>query len=358
MTNLGIENKTFMFTGRIRITRHEAQDLVESLGGIAGSSVSGNTDYLVVGEDPGSKLDRARVLGVTILTEQEFFTLVEAERKDSVHLTPTQQDGTEDLTDEQWEGIAKLGIPVMTGEQLERLLKYHSPSYENPKRLEGIEKEITLLPPSICKFCGATIPYSVYTEDTYTTPEGTYYCFNCRQYSDQDHHNCWYEPLDLGAAIVHVCFLCDNFREMTDIEQREHQDHKAAEDWYNSAERVLSEHRKEEEDKAFLEKYAPILKKYQRHICSSWERVDTQSDSGFYKICKDCGKIMVVKTIKVAENTNQEFEDTDNPAVGDAGKGVGPDEGVGNANKPGVLYIDARKERRYQQWVRRHTESP
>jgi DNA ligase (NAD+) len=69
---------TFVFTGGLtRYTRDEAKRLVESLGGRASSSVSAKTDYVVVGTDPGSKADRARELGVAILTENEFTALIQ-----------------------------------------------------------------------------------------------------------------------------------------------------------------------------------------------------------------------------------------------------------------------------------------
>ncbi len=72
-----LAGKRFVFTGRLeRFTRDEARDLVESLGARAGESVSGNTDYVVAGEDPGSKLDEARDQGVRILDESEFVRLV------------------------------------------------------------------------------------------------------------------------------------------------------------------------------------------------------------------------------------------------------------------------------------------
>jgi DNA ligase (NAD+) len=72
-----LESKTFVFTGTLAsVAREEARRLVESLGGRTASSVSKRVDYLVVGEDPGSKLDRARELGIQILTEEEFQKMV------------------------------------------------------------------------------------------------------------------------------------------------------------------------------------------------------------------------------------------------------------------------------------------
>ena len=53
--------------------RKEAQFKVESLGAKVNSSVSANTDYLVVGENPGAKYKKALELGIKILNEEEFF---------------------------------------------------------------------------------------------------------------------------------------------------------------------------------------------------------------------------------------------------------------------------------------------
>lgn len=68
-----LEGKTFVFTGELAgYTRSEVKRLVESLGGRATSSVSGETDYVVVGESPGSKLEEARKKGVKTIGEKEF----------------------------------------------------------------------------------------------------------------------------------------------------------------------------------------------------------------------------------------------------------------------------------------------
>ncbi|MFZ5515298.1 MAG: NAD-dependent DNA ligase LigA [Candidatus Zhuqueibacterota bacterium] len=69
--------KTFVFTGTLEIfTRHEAEALVVSLGGQAASSVSRKTDFVVVGQNAGSKADKARELGIPILSEEEFKRMV------------------------------------------------------------------------------------------------------------------------------------------------------------------------------------------------------------------------------------------------------------------------------------------
>jgi len=72
-----LEGKVFVFTGELRsMGRSDAEALVTSLGGKAGSSVTKATDYVVVGENPGSKLDRARSMGKTVLSEEQFLELV------------------------------------------------------------------------------------------------------------------------------------------------------------------------------------------------------------------------------------------------------------------------------------------
>ncbi|HPQ10721.1 MAG TPA: NAD-dependent DNA ligase LigA [Bacillota bacterium] len=69
--------KTFVVTGTLsQFSRKKAKDAIESLGGKTTESVSKNIDYLVVGEKPGSKLDKARELGISILDEQQFIDML------------------------------------------------------------------------------------------------------------------------------------------------------------------------------------------------------------------------------------------------------------------------------------------
>ncbi len=69
--------KTFVLTGTLsQYTRTEATDLIRARGGKVVGSVSKNTDYLLAGEEAGSKLDKARSLGIVILSEEEFISLL------------------------------------------------------------------------------------------------------------------------------------------------------------------------------------------------------------------------------------------------------------------------------------------
>ena len=87
--------KTFVFTGGLaRRSRDEAGEEVARHGGKVTSSVSKLTDYVVVGADPGSKYDKARSLGVTILNEDEFDDLLAGLRKAETDQAPTQEAST------------------------------------------------------------------------------------------------------------------------------------------------------------------------------------------------------------------------------------------------------------------------
>ena len=74
-----LANKTFVLTGELAtLTRKDAENIILSLGGKTSSSVSKKTDYVVVGENPGSKYQKAVKLGVKILNEKEFKEIINA----------------------------------------------------------------------------------------------------------------------------------------------------------------------------------------------------------------------------------------------------------------------------------------
>jgi DNA ligase (NAD+) len=75
--NRELEGKTFVLTGKLAsLSRDEAGDLIRARGGTVTGSVSKKTDFVVVGEDAGSKLKKANQLGLKLLDETEFLALV------------------------------------------------------------------------------------------------------------------------------------------------------------------------------------------------------------------------------------------------------------------------------------------
>jgi DNA ligase (NAD+) len=72
-----LQGKTLVVTGTLtKYKRDEIEELITRHGGRPASSVSKNTDYVVAGENPGSKLDKARQLGVKVITEEQFEKLL------------------------------------------------------------------------------------------------------------------------------------------------------------------------------------------------------------------------------------------------------------------------------------------
>ena len=80
-TDQNLQGKRFVFTGSLSLSRSKAGDLVKEHGGMVTSSVSKNVDYLVVGEKPGSKYEKAKKQGVSIIKEDEFFYMTKKKNK-------------------------------------------------------------------------------------------------------------------------------------------------------------------------------------------------------------------------------------------------------------------------------------
>ena len=77
LTGTSLNGLKFVITGELEsLTRSEIKEKIELQGGKTTSAVSKKTDYLLCGENPGSKLDKAKQLNVKIINEQEFFNLL------------------------------------------------------------------------------------------------------------------------------------------------------------------------------------------------------------------------------------------------------------------------------------------
>jgi DNA ligase (NAD+) len=77
VTSHKLQNQSFVLTGELEsMSRDEAKEKIRALGGDISSSVSKSTSYVVVGKNPGSKYDKARELGVKIINEREFISLI------------------------------------------------------------------------------------------------------------------------------------------------------------------------------------------------------------------------------------------------------------------------------------------
>ena len=362
-----IKNKTFMFTGTLSTTRDIARRLVEELGGIASSSISRSTDYLVCGADQvgkSGKWDKAGLLGVTRVDEDFFWDLIgkaRAEEAVGEEVLVHFEEG-EEITDKQWEILAQVdGLRIMTTEQFERLLKTYALSYESPEKLERLVKEhsLKLLPPSTCRFCGVTIPYSIFTERTYSTLAGVYYCFNCKTYSDcPSHKHVWFDPkLQKG---VYMCNLCGDCLELKDHELEESQDAIRALDYQNSIEYLVikaDEARRKEEA---YSRAVGSLGETTTHYCKveDLEKI-LESNYGFSGKCKVCGNVKFVAFSEIDESRSElataDFDQSTGSMAEDSAKSasIGGKSSItanmGNRER-------AQWEARYEKWRRRRED--
>ena len=76
--DLKLKGKSFVITGTLNeFSRDKAQEILKSLGAKTPSAVSRNTDFVIAGENPGSKLEKAKSLGIPVLSEEEFKNMIE-----------------------------------------------------------------------------------------------------------------------------------------------------------------------------------------------------------------------------------------------------------------------------------------
>lgn len=228
-----VADKVFMFTGRISVTRHEAQDIITELGAAAGGSVTKRTDYLVVGEDYGSKFTTAQILGVKCIDEDEFWAMVNEARKEQgleVLLSREELEDFDSISVEKWQYVFSQNpkLKIVTEEGFIELThtdkvvavgrKYppiESMSYYSKENLTRFLQDNPDIKPKlgkrVCPYCHYEIPYSI---------SGAYwYCFKCKLFSDvgQDWggHACvdW-EKLDIETerGFYEKCKLCVNIK--------------------------------------------------------------------------------------------------------------------------------------------------
>ena len=95
---MSIVGKIVVFTGKISKPRHEFEKMVLDHGGKMGLAVSSSTDYLVVGEKPGSKLAAATLLGTQIINEQDFVSLLKEDKSSEEEAPLTKEQITELMT--------------------------------------------------------------------------------------------------------------------------------------------------------------------------------------------------------------------------------------------------------------------
>ena len=76
-TNDNINGKTFVITGTLSKSRDYYKEILEDLGGNVTGSVTKKTDYVLLGENPGSKYDKAKELNIKIISEEDFNNMID-----------------------------------------------------------------------------------------------------------------------------------------------------------------------------------------------------------------------------------------------------------------------------------------
>jgi len=234
------EGKVFVFTGKLAVTRNQASEAARKAGGFVGSSVSRNTDYLVVGEKPGSKEAKAIVLGIPRITEGELLNLLEELPEEELPMEKWNEYDIKVITEETFLKVLET-LEAHVEEKKRSKTKYpprEEMSYTNMQVLDqlltdhaGLNREINLQP-ILCRHCNNVIPYSIHKIH--------YYCFNCHCYEDVKVHICQWGPcLDLPSSPdswYEECKVCENVRTVTKSKVAEKSEFVLKSDFVHSAE--------------------------------------------------------------------------------------------------------------------------
>jgi len=183
---MGIRGKTIVFTGKISKPRHEFEKLVTDNGGKLGASVTKNTDYLVLGEKPGSKLAVATQLGTKVVNEEEFWNLLKEETLAEEPLTEEELAELEShMTTRtcRWCGVIHKQFDTV-------------PDYQTCPVCEILSKVK-------CPKCGSQQERLVFQTDTLF-----YYCRTCNYQFEAPHTQVTYYTTHVHIPINGQCYLC------------------------------------------------------------------------------------------------------------------------------------------------------
>jgi len=244
---MGIQGKTVVFTGKISKPRHEFQALVGKHGGIAGSDVSSHTDYLVVGEKPGSKLARATILGIKMITEKEFLKLLKEEQLDEVPLSP------EELTE------LKKNTVTLTCSVCKKEYKQWD-SLLNSETCPTCEVLISI---PLCPHCG--------NEPIFVTDYGLYHCMLCGTWFKAPHaiharhtkHLCYFGTIkETEEEVTKRCMACNNTIVLSREDTEQHKDKyreapALVKEWKERSLTLQVERRQKEELQKYFESLTP-----------------------------------------------------------------------------------------------------
>lgn len=195
---MSIEGKTIVFTGKISRPRHEFEALVRQHGGTPGSSVSKNTNYLVVGEKPGSKLAVAAALGIPTITEEVFLSLLQPPNPldDEVPLTPDELS------------LINSHIVTLTCSNCKREYR----QWDTLPDRETCSVCELLLPIPPCPHCNSNNPTYVEDFDLYTCMScGTWFKASHSIHARHTKHLCFFQQTkQTRDGVYKTCLGCGN----------------------------------------------------------------------------------------------------------------------------------------------------